>query len=240
MLCIQCNSSDTIQVNERWNCKACGFSFSDHDGKLIGKERELVAWAIKSVNENDIYIMDVGAFHGEDTHFMLSVITSLNKVAHVVMVEADKDIFQSLRRKGLPATAVFGAIADHTGECDFYQVKSHGGGHSSIYEPQECLGIDGYTKINSIPCMTMDHLFDLSKFPRIDLLHVDIHGAEKDLIKYGKTALEKTRYMFIEVFDIQYYADMALRKELLHMLGLGWKIIETFPWNLLLQNTKFA
>jgi FkbM family methyltransferase len=46
--------------------------------------------------------------------------------------------------------------------------------------------------------MTLDSVARETQLDRIDLLWVDIQGAERDMIAGGRHALSRTRYMMIE------------------------------------------
>ncbi len=69
----------------------------------------------------------------------------------------------------------------------------------------------------------------------VDLLWVDIQGAERDMIAGGQRTLKNTRYLFIEAEEQQFYEGQAVRPELLAMLP-GWEVIGEFDYNLLLRN----
>ena len=84
-------------------------------------------------------------------------------------------------------------------------------------------------------CWSLDHLtYSLGIFGEIDMLWVDIQGAERDMIAGGQNALSRTRYLFIEAETTELYEGMALRDELLTLLP-GFKVIEEFEYNLLLE-----
>jgi hypothetical protein len=91
-----------------------------------------------------------------------------------------------------------------------------------------------FPNIHITPCMSLDHLFLSVGVPYIDLLWVDIQGAERDMIAGGGLALSKTRYLFIEAEQTELYEGQALREELLSLLP-GFKVIQELDYNLLLE-----
>lgn len=204
-----------------------------------------------------VCIVDLGAHEGEDTEWMLEQVA--DKRPHAVMVEADTVNFGLLTNRNLPGHDIrmrggsvrpwYGAIAAYTGACEFHANRSSGGGHGSIYAPNhQYLSADAsqWEKPIPVPCWTFDDLFKLLGLDHIDLLWVDIHGAEKDMIQFGQEALKHTKYLFMEAIDawngnsaVRMYDGAATSAELQSMLP-GWKLMQSFPWNLLLKNEGFA
>lgn len=184
-------------------------------------------------------IVDLGAHEGEDTEWMLGVVA--DKHPQAIMIEADPVNFALLAKRNLPGTAWWGAVAAHTGTCEFWENRASGGGFGSIYEPdREQLSVDRtqWRKSGLVPCWTFDELFKIWKLDHIDLLWVDIHGAEKDMITHGQEALQHTHFLFMEAFDRSLYAGAATATELQSMLP-GWSLQQVFPWNLLLRNENW-
>ncbi len=182
-------------------------------------------------------IVELGAQDGEDMEWLLAACQHKNPRA--VMVEADQYLFSYLVKRVPGHRHVYGAIADHDGECMFWEnhAPQTGCGYGSIYDPLPGNSVDYsyFKKTGPIPCFTFDTLYRKYEIGRIDILRVDIHGAEKDMIQHGQEALKNTRHLFIEFFDEPTYLGMATRTQLLAMLP-GWTVIKQFPWNLLLRN----
>jgi FkbM family methyltransferase len=192
-------------------------------------------------------IVDLGAHQGTDEEWMLQVC----EPERIMMCEPDPDNFKVLCEKFFPGqdvpfvaynekfTVARNCIGPHDGFTDFYASASCGGGFGSMYKPIGGLSVpvDEFHKIQSVICMKFDTFMEVTPpHPEhIDLLWVDIHGAEKDMIAHGQKALSKTRFMFIEYFDNRLYEGMATGSELKAMLP-GWELIKTFPWNMLLRN----
>jgi hypothetical protein len=86
-----------------------------------------------------------------------------------------------------------------------------------------------------VPTWKLDTIFKKEWLEKIDLLWVDIQGSERRMILGGDQALERTRYLFMEVEGEKMYDDQFLRDELLAMLP-GWRMVEDFGENVLLQN----
>ncbi len=178
-------------------------------------------------------LVELGAQDGSDTEWMIEA----SRRPKVFCIEADPLNFEDLTAKMLPIVAVHGAIADHTGICEFWGSRSSGGGFGSIYRPLDGLSVppDEFSGIGPVPCYTFDDFCSRHNIGQIDLLYVDIHGAERDMIDHGRAAISRTRYLFMEVFNRAVYQNMATRDQLLAMLP-GWVLMQEFPWNLLLKN----
>ncbi len=86
---------------------------------------------------------------------------------------------------------------------------------------------------------TLDAIFEREWLTKIDLLWVDIQGAERDMIAGGAKALSHTRYMFMEAETTELYEGQAMRGELLAMLP-GWTLLGEFEANVLLWNDNFS
>lgn len=178
-------------------------------------------------------IVELGAHEGQDTLWMAACCKG---VPDIVMVEADFHNFTRLPE--IPwAIRIHAAIAGHDGMCEFWSSRSHGGGYGSIYKPAEGLSVPlaEFEKPYKVPCFTFDSLCDWLHIDKIDLLYVDIHGAEKDMIAHGQRALSRTRWLYMEAFKTRCYEGMATQDELLAMLP-GWEFVEQFDWNILLRN----
>jgi FkbM family methyltransferase len=185
-------------------------------------------------------IVDLGAYHGEDTDWM---VRACRRPYKAIMVEADPQNFKehvieiSLRNACI---AVFGAVSDYTGECDFWACYTPDGrGSGSIRKPTGHLvekpWYDFQTLPGKIPCFTLDDLCAKHGVEHIDVLWVDIQGAENSMIAGGKETLKRTRYLFMEAEKRILYDGQIIREDLLAMLP-GWTVIGDFDFNLLLRN----
>ncbi len=215
------------------------------------KEIAAVTRVLQGCRPCDPTIIELGAYGGEDSEFMRAAVKDTHRIN--VMVEPDRRNCEIIRRdrRGVNTVIVEAAIADYTGMIDFYEavdVNADGGrsGSGSIRNPDKHQQIFPDIKFQYedggfcrpprlMPCWSLDHLtYSLGIFGEIDMLWVDIQGAERDMIAGGQNALSRTRYLFIEAETTELYEGMALRDELLTLLP-GFKVIEEFEYNLLLE-----
>jgi 2-O-methyltransferase len=186
-------------------------------------------------------IVDLGAYHGEDAEWMLYAVAEKNPRG--LMVEADRTNYQILTDRVYPGhvTLLHAAVSDHTGFCDFWACYTvEGSGSGSIREPTGHREKDGiqydFRKTDEqIPCYSLDDLFERERLRHIDILWVDLQGAERDMIAGGQQALKHTAFLWIEAEECELYAGQALRQELLAMLP-NWTVLHVFEQNILLRN----
>jgi FkbM family methyltransferase len=187
-------------------------------------------------------IVDLGAFGGEDSEWMRAACEQ--KHALNVIVEPDHRNMEIIRqyRRGVGTLLIEAAIADYTGLIDFHEgidYRCDGGrcGSGSIRPPKEHLELFPqivFPETKRLLCWSLDHLMASCRIDSIDLLWVDIQGAERDMIAGGWMALAATRYLFIEAEQTELYEGQALRDELLSLLP-GFKVIQELDYNLLLE-----
>lgn len=109
-------------------------------------------------------------------------------------VEAEPTHYEWTRshfeEQGLNATAVHGAVWSQDGECSFYSTEDP----ASTYG--QSVRSDGNLRV---PCYTVDTLMEKYGFDKVDFMHVDIQGAEYEMLKGMKKALENgsLKYMMI-------------------------------------------
>ena len=89
-----------------------------------------------------------------------------------------------------------------------------------------------------VQCYTLDWIFEHEWLTKIDLLWVDIQGAEDMMIRGGQKALKHSRYLFMEVEKEELYAGEKLGHELIAMLP-GWQVVQEFRYNVLMKNNHF-
>lgn len=73
----------------------------------------------------------------------------------------------------------------------------------------------------------------------VDVIWADVQGAEGDLVRGARQTLERTRYLYVETSEVEYYDGQVSTTELLCMLP-GWKVVERFPHDILLRNAALT
>lgn len=107
--------------------------------------------------------------------------------AEPVHYEWTKTHFEEQKIEAIP---VYGAITSQVGECQFYSVVDPASNYGQAVREDGNL---------TVPCYTVDYLIDKYQFDKVDIMHVDIQGAEYDMLSGMIEALKnKTiKYMII-------------------------------------------
>lgn len=172
-------------------------------------------------------ILDVGGFEGEFTDSVLNYFDP----ERVWVVEADPDQAKFLQTKytAEPRVKVVpAAIADRSGTLEFH-VNDHRPS-SSLMPIAAQTGVIFQKEMNEarvvrVPAFSLDDLFEQEALPDIDLMKVDIQGAERLLIQGGTKALKRIRLVFMEVWFQECYQGSALFPEIQSLMtGSGFKL----------------
>ncbi len=162
-----------------------------------------------------------------------------------VVVEPDHRNMEIIRqyRAGTRTVLIEAAIASYTGMVDFnvaIDPRSDGQrcGSGSIRSPEphkRLFPAIRFEENTIVPCWSLDHLMLSLQIRRVDMLWVDVQGAERDVIAGGQRSLSLARYLMIEAEQTELYEGQALREELLILLP-EFKVIAELDYNLLLEH----
>ena len=161
-------------------------------------------------------VMDVGAHQGEFTQAALN----LYQPERVWLVEADPELALGLQQKFVDQPAckvIHAAIADTSGSVTF-RINRHRASSSLLPISKRSTQIFQKdlqeTDTVTVPALALDDLFAREKISRLDLLKVDIQGAERLLIQGGQQALQRVAFIYIEVLFEELYYGCALFGEI--------------------------
>jgi len=192
-------------------------------------------------------IVELGAYTGEDSAAFRALCRK-GDFMHV-MVEPDPRNAQKILDCADPPIGknrrlIVGAVAETEGFRKFHFSEGAGAtGSGSLLRPTGHLREFPTIKFDDagmVPCYSLDEIFKREWLSKIDLLWVDIQGAEKEMIAGGRKALQMTRTCFIEAESIELYEGQALKPELVSMFGEAWKVTADFGFNVLLRNMDFV
>jgi len=188
-------------------------------------------------------IVELGAHCGEDATWIMPL---CRERPTYVMVEPDINNCLTIRHEHPEMPIVAAAISDHDGHGDFFTAINHKAKNRASGSIKHPTGhLEHFPEVEfhapvTVAYMTLDTLAVRQDLSRIDLLWVDIQGAERDMIAGGQRTLARTRYMMIEAEpEVELYEGQALKPELIALLP-GWEVIEDFGYNLLMRNTRCA
>jgi FkbM family methyltransferase len=190
-------------------------------------------------------VVELGAYCGEDEHIFRSLAHPAELL--LLMVEPDPHNIKIIECKPFNHTRrlIRGAIAAEPGVRPFrfsYDMSDGARGSGSLAQPTghlEHFPTITFSDPQMVTCYSLDQITDAEQIPVIDLLWVDIQGAEQEMIRGGQRALKRSRWCFMEAEEIQMYENQALKSELIAMMP-GWELVEDFGYNILLKNESFA
>lgn len=178
-----------------------------------------------------ITLMDVGAFRGEFT----TMIDHLCGVAAGILVEPQPKLALELRSRFMPPR--FGveevALCDRDGttgmEVNFTESTT------SILkmrrELPELSSVDVRER-EKVVCQTttLDRIFEKYGLNDLDLLKLDVQGAEKLVLSGAAKTLRRTKMIWTEASFAHFYENDCLLQELIEMLALsGFALYEVEP-----------
>jgi len=85
-------------------------------------------------------------------------------------------------------------------------------------------------------CYTLDSIYFLKKI-KIELIWMDVQGAEILIIEGGRSVLSRTKYLYTECQEGRYEGQFGLDKILAALPN--WKLVERFGDNALLRNEYY-
>jgi FkbM family methyltransferase len=89
-----------------------------------------------------------------------------------------------------------------------------------------------------VPVTRLDSWAAAQNIGQVDLIWADVQGAERDLIAGGGKTLSRTRYLYTEYSNDEWYEGQANLLEIIEMLPL-FRVIHRFATDVLLKNTSF-
>jgi FkbM family methyltransferase len=165
-------------------------------------------------------VLDVGAHQGSFTDLAIPYFAP----ERIWLVEADPEYGAVLKQKYSTqpeVTVIPCAISNLSGHVKL-RINSHR--DSSSILPMESISQKTFglkmseTGTVDVPAWTLDELFEREKISHVDLMKVDIQGAERLMIEGGESALAKVDLLYIELSFERFYAGAPLAHEIEGML----------------------
>jgi FkbM family methyltransferase len=161
-------------------------------------------------------VIDGGANVGSFTDAFLL----LHRPERLVLVEAIPELAEGLRARyaGKPGISVVpAALSDKNGEATFEINRSAASSSLLSIDPRntEWFGRDlRVARTLRVPTVTLPTLMESEGLRAVDLLKLDLQGAERLVIAGGETVLDRVRVIYTEVFFEQLYEGAWLFREL--------------------------
>lgn len=158
------------------------------------------------------YVIDGGANRGSFTDAFLR----LHRPERVVLVEPIPDLAESLRARyaGDPRISIVAAaLSDRNGEAQFQINRSEASSSLLPIDPRnsEWFARDlNVARTVQVPTMTLPELMSREGLQTVDLLKLDLQGAERLALTGGAEVLDQVQVIYTEVFFEQLYAGAWL------------------------------
>jgi FkbM family methyltransferase len=198
---------------------------------------------LSNVNE----ILDIGSWHLEQSLELNRLFPNSNVTAFEPVPESYQ---QCVNKRNLltedikSKISVFNlAISDFNGKSPFYPVdlltSSHPNiGASSLLKFKEGLNGSFFNETWNqkeiiVDCLTLDNWCDINSKKNIDVIWIDVQGAELNVFKGAEKTLKNTKVIFTEVGLKPYYEGHSMRDDIDNFLiNLGFiEIKESFELN---------
>ena len=202
------------------------------------------------LGKHDPIILEIGCNDGGQTRDFLRLFSN----ATIYAFEPDPRARARFRAAVQdPRVTLFDlAISDTNGEIDFHMSSGAPSAEVAAQLP-DGWDLSGSIRrptghLESLPWCRFDHhikvkTLTLDTWSRnegiaaIDFIWADVQGAEADVIRGGRTALGKTRYLYTEYSDRELYQGQPNLRTLLSMLP-DFEVVQRFSGDVLLQNSR--
>ncbi len=172
------------------------------------------------------FVIDGGANRGSFTDAFLL----LHQPERLVLVEAIPDLAEKLRARyaSMPGISVVSAaLSDKNGEAQFEINRSEASSSLLPIDPRNTAWFSRDLTVArrvQVPTRTLPALMEEQGLQTVDLLKLDLQGAERFVLTGGEAVLERVRVIYTEIFFEQLYAGAWLFSEMNEFLaGRGFK-----------------
>jgi FkbM family methyltransferase len=173
------------------------------------------------------FVIDGGANRGSFTDAFLR----LHRPERLVLVEAIPDLAEKLRARyasNSGISVVSAALSDKNGEAQFEINRSEASSSLLPIDPRNTAWFNRDLTVAGtiqVPTMTLPALLTEQGMQTVDLLKLDIQGAERFVLTGGNAVLDRVRVIYSEVFFEHLYTGAWLFWEMNEFLaGHGFKL----------------
>jgi FkbM family methyltransferase len=186
-------------------------------------------WIEQNVPKNGI-VIEAGSWNGADTWFFSQHLTH----GKVYSFEPFPLFYYETynRISGLPNVELSPhALAEKTQPYIFYvsEIEGKPWCSSSIMKPKEHLVVNPHVKFDKqtqVFGINLDEWFESKKLDHIDMMWLDLQGAEPSVLKAAPNILSKTKYIYSEVSFVENYEGVMLYDEYKKFLqSKGFEVI---------------
>ena len=173
------------------------------------------------------YVIDGGANQGAFTDAFLR----LHNPERLILVEAIPELAEKLRTRyanDRRIAVVAAALSDRNGEARFEINRSEASSSLLPIDPRNAKWFSRDLRVAravTVPTLSLPELMTRHGLEEVDLLKLDLQGAERLVLTGGAEMLERVQVIYTEVFFEQLYAGAWLFWEMNEFLsGRGFKL----------------
>jgi FkbM family methyltransferase len=207
----------------------------------------------KCVSKEDPTILEIGCNDGEHSLWFFEIF----KNPIVYCFEPDPRAIARFRAKvgRHPNINLYDiALCDHDGEVEFFQsngcrntqdktwIPEGWDSSGSIRQPKEHRVVHPWVTFDQklvVTASTLDTWCDKHGIGSIDLIWMDVQGAEIDVFRGGMNALTRTRFVYTEYSNQELYKGQLNLKQLMKYLK-DFSVIIRYPGDVFLRNKKLT
>jgi len=175
----------------------------------------------KNLNFNPRNVIDIGAYEGYWSVGIKEIFPDCN----IFMIEGDEDKKEILSKRRFPYEIVL--LSDKENITTFYKTKHMYTTGNSIYkENSNSFTGDEYYSIQ-ILTQTLDKVVEKHKLTDIDIIKIDVQGAEKDVILGGIRTVRSCKAIILELSIVEYNQGAPQILEILNFMDqISFKIYD--------------
>lgn len=193
-----------------------------------------------------LVIFDIGCCEGEDAilfarHFHAARVLAFEPLPdNQTICRANFAWYQADRVELVPV-----ALSDRQATAEFYVSSgepphdagrtdhNYGNKSSSLLPPAGEGPMHGWLRFErkiDVPCTTFDRFCEERGIARVDLVHLDVQGAESLVLAGATRSLPRVAGIFLEVSTREFYRGQTLKDALAETLrGAGFMLVRDFP-----------
>lgn len=188
------------------------------------------------VTATEPVILDVGAHHGESVAYLKPLFSK----ASIFSFEPDPDSFDILSASAIDGVSYFNlALSDVDGTASFYRNKiSHTNSLFKVnLDSRDSIGIanataendtqyfEGFNEEVKVATARLDSFTKQHSIGQIDLLKIDVQGAECRVLMGARESLKNTRAIVMEISFFDYYEHQTTFMDVEQILSpLGFRL----------------
>ncbi|MCB9032272.1 MAG: FkbM family methyltransferase [Chitinophagales bacterium] len=185
----------------------------------------LTLYYIKEVLSSNPIIVDIGAANGSFIDATKSVFSNFNLIGY----EPLDDFYSILKEKYKDNKNIIihnAVVSDSFGSTILY--KTNNNYSSSLLKPSNIV-FQNVTLDKEINVSKRHLDADLRDLTNIDLIKIDVQGAEKLILEQNIDTLKKTKFILLEMSIVEQYSEGVLYYELDEFLRInGFTLINSF------------